>query len=105
MIPTEYTYYVRQLQGRGNYAVSKFGDDPEPDEVYDVTLSDNGKVWCSCLGFRRQNYPKPEHKHILLVKLFKKLGEPPGQGFAMEGRIPKVEGESFIVDLREVDDT
>jgi hypothetical protein len=83
-------YTVREMVGgKGlapeHYEVSKFVDDAQPEDVYDVTFGPNvGQIYCNCLGFRRQNYPKPLHKHIRLVRLWIQRGKTPGETFAIE---------------------
>lgn len=91
---TGYTYTVRQLLDSKtkqpykspHYEVAKFGDDAEPEGVYDVILPGSGRhsLYCNCPGFWRQKAAKEEHKHIRLVKLFVELGEPAGAVFEID---------------------
>lgn len=89
---TGFTYTVRQLKSVNgqpyrspHYEVAKFGDDAEPTDVYDVVLHlHTGSCWCSCMGFLKQKSPKDNHKHVRLVMLFRKLGEPAGAVFEIE---------------------
>ncbi len=99
----EFIYYVQAMETPGMYSIAKFGDDSEPEDVYQVTLYGDGKLWCDCMGFTRQKYPKAEHKHILLVHLYKSLGEPDGQQFVIEGTTPRKKGEPLVVDLSRIE--
>jgi hypothetical protein len=80
-------YSVRRLKAshgiKDHFEVSKFSGDAQPD-VYDVTYSVTGALWCNCQGFRRQKYAKSLHKHVRLVKLWRERGEVPGETFRLE---------------------
>ena len=87
-MPVEFTYTVCAMDRKGHYEVTKWGDDPEPLEQYDVTVpqvSTADKVFCNCMGFRRQNYDKKDHKHIRLVIEFIKHLEPAGRVYRLDG--------------------
>ncbi len=104
MSKVEFIYYVQAMKTPGMYTVAKFGDNPEPEDTYQVTLYADGKIWCDCMGFTRQKYPKPEHKHIRLVHLYKSLGSPIGQAFVIKGTTPYKQGEPVIIDLSRIED-
>ena len=81
-------YTVRKLlMVKPHYEVAKFNDGSEPEDVYDVIIDadkdGDAKYWCSCLGFRRQKYPKHLHKHVRLVEYHRDLGEPVGQQYKL----------------------
>ncbi len=68
------TYVVTKDFGKKSdvYRIVKLRIGVELD-MYHVTIHFRGgklldkDVWCDCPGFRRQNFDKVEHKHILLV--------------------------------------
>jgi hypothetical protein len=80
-------YSVRRLTAsrgiKDHFEVSKFAGDREPD-VYDVTISVMGQLWCNCQGFRRQKYAKNLHKHVRMVELWRERGEVVGETFRIE---------------------
>lgn len=91
-MPSDPTYTVRRIsqpttKGNIHYEITKFPDGAsEPSDQYDVIIPGRSQdsVYCNCMGFRRQTYAKELHKHVLLVELFRKLGEPIGQLFAID---------------------
>lgn len=68
------TYVVIKDFGKKShvYRITKMMMGVELDK-YHVTIKFRGgklrdeDVWCDCPGFRRQNFDKVKHKHILLV--------------------------------------
>lgn len=74
----EFTYEVRRTESPfGEFQIRKLIYGGVVKEIYNVKYGEdvNGEVtkcFCDCQGFLRQKYPKPLHKHILLVKDFLK---------------------------------
>lgn len=88
------TYTVERISGaaqRGvqKYLVTKFHDDGTPIGEYTVSLPASGNLedrglFCDCQGFRRQKYPKPQHKHVKLVAEHVRQGEPRGRVYTLD---------------------
>ena len=47
--------------------------------------SDDAKLWCDCPGFRIQQFPKHQHKHIVLGMDYIARGEPEWGDYRMTG--------------------
>lgn len=88
-------YLVRPMIKDGNimknkYEVTKYKAGGVWDETYaveTVPIIEGGfRLWCSCLGFRRQKYPHEQHKHILLAMDYRARGAPrAGIYYRLEG--------------------
>src|SRR5690606_36708698 len=84
----EFRYAVKFVDktphGGVHYEIAKFGDSAEPTDTYDVTIGPGDRLYCNCLGFRRQTYAKELHKHVLLVQKYREMGEPVGAMYKLE---------------------
>ncbi len=62
-------------------------------EKYWVQLKGREGFWCDCPGFRRQNFPKIEHKHVKIAMDFSQRGEPRDAEYRIHGTGAKTEIE------------
>ncbi len=85
------TYRVQKAFGKKSnvYQIEKVVCDTVLDTYHATVNPINhagvGTLWCDCPGFRRQNYAKDKHKHVILVMDFQSRGEPVGATYTIEG--------------------
>ena len=60
-------------------------------DKYWVHLKGRDEVWCDCPGFRRQTFPKMEHKHVKIAQDFNRRNEPIGVTYKIIGTGAKTE--------------
>lgn len=71
---TTYTIFRTGNAQQRYYQVNKMRLGVRLDEYW-VQLRGNN-VFCNCPGFRRQNFPKIDHKHVKIAQDFSDRGEP-----------------------------
>ncbi len=54
-------------------------------DKYWVQLKGSKECWCDCPGFKRQKFPKMEHKHVKIAMDFSLRGEPTGAHYTITG--------------------
>jgi len=81
MTKTKFLYVVQKREG-DHYNINKVRkDDPKKIlDSYGLTIKrkkdGTWDLWCDCMGFRRQNYPKIEHKHVRIIIDYLERGQP-----------------------------
>ena len=78
--------------GLNSYNIHKLVMDVRTED-YQITLKPNGPggemrevdLWCNCPGFRIQQFPKIQHKHIKIGLDFQSRGEPEWAEYRMTG--------------------
>ena len=70
-----YTVFRTGDMRHRHYQINKMVMGVKVDDYW-VQLSSRDSVSCSCPGFRRQNFPPMEHKHIKLAQNYSERGEP-----------------------------
>lgn len=99
------TYVVEKDFGKKSnvYKITKMVIGVEVDSYHcTVKLTPTGRIiddniWCDCPGFRRQNFAKIEHKHIMLVLNYMERGEPTSVTYTIvgTGKTAKIRYMSF----------
>ena len=86
------TYVVEKDFGKKSdvYRITKMVIGVEVDSYHCTVKLRNGQlhdkdIWCDCPGFRRQNFAKIEHKHIMLVLNYMERGEPTSATYTIVG--------------------
>ncbi len=85
-------YRIRKITGHNNYRIVKTIMDVETDS-YSISIKLKpallgtyiDELWCDCPGFRIQQYPKEQHKHIVLGMDYIARGEPEWVDYRMTG--------------------
>lgn len=92
----EATTYRIQRFGNHTYQIDKLIMDVEVEQ-YHITIKPDGRasldLWCDCPGFRIQQFPKIEHKHIKIGLDFQKRNEPKWAEYKLRGTGRKAEIE------------
>ena len=84
------TYRVQRAFGKKSNVcqIDKLVMGVEVDQ-YHVTIKMEGRatldLWCDCPGFRRQNFPKIEHKHVKLALDYQKREHPKWAEYTIHG--------------------
>ncbi len=86
----EAAVYRINKYGEHSYNIVKTVMDVEMERYQISIKSTVGEVldadlWCNCQGFRIQQFPKHQHKHILLGLDFQSRGEPAWAEYRMTG--------------------
>lgn len=81
---TVYTIFRTGNRHIRHYQINKVIMGVEVDKYW-VHLKGRDEVWCDCPGFRRQSFPKMEHKHVKIAQDFNKRGEPDGAQYNIVG--------------------
>ncbi len=84
----EATVYRIQKWGKHTYQIDKLIMEVEVEQ-YHLTVKMQGRdtldLWCDCPGFRIQQFPKIEHKHIKIVLDYQKRDEPKWAEYRISG--------------------
>ena len=72
---TTYTIFRTGSMHKRHYQINKVIMGVEVDKYW-VQLNSRDSVWCDCPGFRRQTFPKMEHKHVKIAVDFSERDEP-----------------------------
>lgn len=95
----EATTYRIKCWGANSYHIDKLVMGVEV-ENYQLTIKSEGRasldLWCNCPGFRIQQFPKIEHKHIKIALDYQKRGEPPWADYTIKGT-----GKNAIIEFLE----
>lgn len=88
-IVDESTIYRIKKFGTNTYHIAKLVCAVELD-AYQITINpirENGMgtLWCNCPGFRIQQFPKDQHKHIKIGMDYIARGEPEWAEYRMTG--------------------
>lgn len=75
----------------GHFRIRKYPPGMEEHtDIYDVTIKGNNRgdydLWCDCMGFRIQKFPKIQHKHIQLAMHFMELDDVEWALYRIKGR-------------------
>ena len=84
----EATTYRIQQWGNNSYQIDKLVIGVEVEQ-YQLTIKSEGRatldLWCNCPGFRIQQFPKIEHKHIKIALDYQERGEPSWAEYKLHG--------------------
>ena len=86
------TYLIQKAFGKsdikGVYRIGKMVMGVEVDN-YHVTIKETtgglSNLWCDCPGFRNQQFPKIEHKHVKIALAYREQGEPEQAVYTING--------------------
>ncbi len=84
----EATVYRIKGFGRNTYQIDKLIAGVEAEQYHlDIKDAEGGglSLWCDCPGFRIQQFPKIEHKHIKIALDYRERGEPSWAEYRMTG--------------------
>ena len=81
---TTYTIFRTGDQRQRHYQINKVICGMVID-TYWVQLKGARECYCDCMGFRRQNFPKMEHKHVKIAIDYSARGEPKDAKYTIEG--------------------
>ena len=99
----EATTYRIKCWGANSYQIDKLIMGVEVEQ-YQLTIKAEGRasldLWCNCPGFRIQQFPKIEHKHIKIALDYQSRGEPTWAEYTITGTGKKAEIK-FIGDSSE----
>jgi hypothetical protein len=79
-------YRIQEDFGKnsGTYRIDKVVACVEMD-TYHVQLKPEKDPWCDCMGFRRQNFEKDKHKHVVLARDYVSRGKPEWAEYTIKG--------------------
>lgn len=75
-------YRIKKIGGTA-YLIQKYVCSVEMED-YQVDIK-RDEFWCNCPGFRIQNFPKIDHKHVKIALDFQSRGEPIWAEYRMTG--------------------
>ncbi len=82
------TLYRIKKFGKNTYHIQKLVCAVEMED-YQITIGGVGvnqtNLWCNCPGFRIQQFPKIQHKHIKIGLDYRERGEPDWAEYRMTG--------------------
>ena len=89
---TTYTIFRTGSDRLRHYQINKCVMGVEIDKYW-VQLKGSRQVYCDCMGFQRQQFPKIEHKHVKIALNFSERGEPRGAEYRIHGTGAKAQLE------------
>jgi len=89
---TRYTIWRTGNAHQRHYQINKIIMGVTVDRYW-VQLKGSKECYCDCMGFRRQNFPHMEHKHVKVAMDFHDRGEPKDAEYRIHGTGSKTEVE------------